>query len=1110
MPSTFEIAYNQLNNAQKDAVDQIDGPVLVIAGPGTGKTQLLSVRIANILARTDTLPENILCLTFTDSAAATMRERLTNIIGQASYGITVSTYHAFGSDVMRRNPDYFIAESDMQSTDDLAIDSAFRDVIEQLPYSNPLKPDVFLRDIKELISDAKRALMTPDDLRTMAEHNELFYRQMQTLLKPLTVQLSRVSKSSVQSFHALLTSSPVFKKSDTSFVPLQTLWNDSLSLALETVTQSGKTVALSVWKKQWLEKDADGDFIPIGKRQAPKLRALAIIFERYDELLATQNLYDYDDMILRAITGIEQNPELRFSLQEQYQYILLDEYQDTNAAQSRIVELLTDNPIYEDQPNIMAVGDDDQAIYAFQGANYSHMLQFIARYRDVHVVSLTENYRSHPDIIALSAAIGRQIGTRLDRQLPAINKNLVSANTKLPKQAIIERHEFKSALGQNAWVAEHIAMAIKNGLAAREIAVISPKHEFLEDLVPYLRTSNIPIHYDKREDVLATPLIQRLIEMSQLIMALHSDAPSLNMLWSRVLSYEAWSIPTSVILKLSWQVRDSHTSWLEEILKRTETRWIGLFFIRLSQIVDTEPLEQMLDWLIGIQPLKLQESDLAAVTSPIYEAFFGLLSPDMDHAGTYWQLVSDLTVLRQRLRHYVPNQRTALLLPDFVSFVQSHLRANINIINSNPYQESANAVELLTAYRAKGQEYKVVFLVSLQDEVWGSRSAHRHNLITLPKNLDYIRYAGADEDERMRLLYVALTRAKTELYLVNFSSSFTGKSTNRLKYLDESISSDGTVMSPHLPAASRQVLQEDDTVLPTLQTLEQQWNARYLNDLHAAPMRDLLQPKLASYQLSPTDFNTYLDVTHDGPTKFFVRSLLCFPYALTPGMQYGNAMHGTLEWLQLVTKKNGKVPNVTQLAETLEQKLYAQRVDTRVYAQLLERGNNALQCYIQQRAATLLQPAYTEYSFKSEGVFIGEAHLNGTIDKLIIDETNKTIIIIDYKTGAAHTRWDNSQTLHGYKYQLYFYKILVERSRRFKNYRVVDAYLDFIEPDENGIVQALHVVFDEEQQDQLEFTIQAVWQAIVALDFPDVSNYQQNIKGIEQFESDVRSKYKTA
>jgi DNA helicase-2/ATP-dependent DNA helicase PcrA len=213
MPSTFEIAYNQLNNAQKDAVDQIDGPVLVIAGPGTGKTQLLSVRIANILARTDTLPENILCLTFTDSAAATMRERLTNIIGQASYGITVSTYHAFGSDVMRRNPDYFIAESDMQSTDDLAIDSAFRDVIEQLPYSNPLKPDVFLRDIKELISDAKRALMTPDDLRTMAEHNELFYRQMQTLLKPLTVQLSRVSKSSVQSFHALLTSSPVFIRS---------------------------------------------------------------------------------------------------------------------------------------------------------------------------------------------------------------------------------------------------------------------------------------------------------------------------------------------------------------------------------------------------------------------------------------------------------------------------------------------------------------------------------------------------------------------------------------------------------------------------------------------------------------------------------------------------------------------------------------------------------------------------------------------------------------------------------------------------------------------------------------------------------------------------------
>src|SRR5215510_9823717 len=104
MMEAYQRALKQLNPAQKRAVEAIDGPVLVIAGPGTGKTQLLTTRIAHILAKTDTLPQNILCLTFTDSAAATMRERLASLIGQDAYDVTISTYHAFGSDIIRRFP----------------------------------------------------------------------------------------------------------------------------------------------------------------------------------------------------------------------------------------------------------------------------------------------------------------------------------------------------------------------------------------------------------------------------------------------------------------------------------------------------------------------------------------------------------------------------------------------------------------------------------------------------------------------------------------------------------------------------------------------------------------------------------------------------------------------------------------------------------------------------------------------------------------------------------------------------------------------------------------------------------------------------------------------
>ena len=143
MQGIFNRAYGELNEAQKLAVDTIDGPVLVVAGPGTGKTQLLTTRVANILDKTDTLPANILCLTFTDSAAITMRQRLTNIIGKAAYDVNISTYHAFGSELIRRYPEYFIASADLKPVDDLTIDACLRDILKRLPYSNPLRHDIY-------------------------------------------------------------------------------------------------------------------------------------------------------------------------------------------------------------------------------------------------------------------------------------------------------------------------------------------------------------------------------------------------------------------------------------------------------------------------------------------------------------------------------------------------------------------------------------------------------------------------------------------------------------------------------------------------------------------------------------------------------------------------------------------------------------------------------------------------------------------------------------------------------------------------------------------------------------------------------------------------------
>ena len=136
----FTSRYNALNDEQKRAVDTIDGPVMVVAGPGTGKTELLSVRVANILQKTDTLPENILCLTFTENAALNMRERLLALIGPSSYSVRIATFHAFCNSVIKDHPEYFLKSTvESEAIDDITQIEIIRSLIDKLPSESPLK-----------------------------------------------------------------------------------------------------------------------------------------------------------------------------------------------------------------------------------------------------------------------------------------------------------------------------------------------------------------------------------------------------------------------------------------------------------------------------------------------------------------------------------------------------------------------------------------------------------------------------------------------------------------------------------------------------------------------------------------------------------------------------------------------------------------------------------------------------------------------------------------------------------------------------------------------------------------------------------------------------------
>jgi len=1084
----FARAYKQLNPKQKQAVDQIDGPVLVIAGPGTGKTQLLSTRVGYILNQTDALPQNILCLSFTESGVDAMRERLSSFLGQAAYDVALSTYHAFGSDLLRRYPEY-AGSYDFEPVDELGADSLVREILAAASYANPLKSSgTYASDLRTFMGECKRALLTPKDVQAIARDNQAFITKASEVISTTLSSFIRIDKNSLALFERLRAKLEVLPtKANRKVAGLKQTCLEELSEALERASESGKTSAITAWKNDWLAKDGSGQFILAGEGTNQKIAAAGEIYSLYQELLAKRKLYDYDDMILRAISALQTHPDLKFSLAEQYQYILLDEFQDTNPAQLKIVELLTDNPVNEGRPNIMAVGDDDQAIYAFQGANHANMYSFARMYRDVRVISLRQNYRSHHEILDVAYILSSQIKERLHEQFRGISKILKAASASLPERATVAHYEFISDAAQYAWVANQAKELVAKGrIAPEEIAILTPKHRYLIPVLPFLAEKGLAVRYEKRENVLDKPVVHVLEQMSRLVLALAvRDQPTADALWPEVLSYDFWGLSTAQIWDVSWEADKSRVSWTETLLKDSKTKNIVEFFLRLKDLLPLTTLEQQLDLLVGVSEADVKDYKLPQ-RSPFFEYYFGSKQKDT----VYLELLSDLSVLRGRLRAWRREEVKPFNLADFISFIDSHRAAELNILNSSPHYEARSAINVMTAYQAKGREFKVVFVLAAQDEVWGGASRNASSNISLPPNLRFIRYRGASDDERLRLLYVAITRAKTHLYLTSYAATLDGRRTSPLRYL-----AGQEALRAIAPQPFKQPLLASD--------LQNYWHLRHIPPLKPK-LEDLLQPTLGSYQLSPTHLNQFTDVINGGPERFFLNTILRFPKAQSPSAQYGTVIHESLKWLHDVSARNAKSPTAKQVLAFFEERLRLQRLANLDYELFLERGQEALKAYIDQASTNINASDILEHNFRNEGAFAGEARLTGKIDKLVIDKKAKLITVVDFKTGRSYDKWQNAVVkLHKYRQQLLMYKLLIEGSHTFAGYRVEKGVLQFVEPDGRGEIVELELQFDNDELEKIKQLTQAVWRRIQNLDFPDTDTYPPTIAGIKAFEQDL-------
>lgn len=1095
-----------LNPAQRQAVETIDGPVLVVAGPGTGKTQLLSMRAANIVHSTDSAPNNILCLTFTDSAASAMRQRLISLMGPDGNKVAVHTFHSFGTEIINQNPEHFYNGARFAPASDMAGYEILREVFENLPHSSPLARkmnDEFtsLKDARNAISNLKRAGLLPSELLDILSHNELFCDFAEPKLRQ--VFGPRLSKKDLPKIAEAATEIASFSQPP---VPLETFHSLSevcvreLTSALAEAEAVGKTTAVTAWRNRWLEKNTAGEYAFKDRKLSKKLRSLAEVYKKYRARLTESELFDFDDMVSLVAHTLETTPELRFNLQEQYLYIMVDEFQDTNGAQLRLLHALADSPVSEGRPNVLAVGDDDQAIYAFQGAELSNILDFTNRYHDVAVITLTENYRSTGLVLDHARRVITQGTERLETTLRGVNKTLTPHNSSA--DTTVELHQFETPAGEYQWVADQIDKQLKNGVPASEIAVLARHHKQLIELLPYMHANNLATNYEKRSNVLENPQVRELITLAEVVVYLADRRFDLaEELLPELLSYDFWGVTTKELWQLSLRAFKERRMWLELMVEgEGKLKQIAEFIIIASHQAQHESLEAMLDILIGASEEQVPNDDTEngdlkpsgpreeTYVSPFRDFYFNEKQLQQNPTA-YIDLLGSLRSLRQAATNYRPGE--TLNLANLLDLISLHERTSTPIVDSGQVKESLSGVTLMTAHKAKGLEFATVFVLSCQDDVWGRRARKHGSSLHFPHNLP-IEPAGENYNDALRLFFVALTRAKQNLYLSTHQTNNAGKPSLLAEFLqDESLA----------------VTAHDVQVSDGPQNRSLSWEQHWLG-ISPADQKILLQPTLENYKLSATHLNNFIDITRGGPQAFLLQNLLRFPQAMSPQQVFGHIVHAVLQRAHTHLSATGERRPLEDIFYDYELQLQRSHLGERETTYLLEKGSDVLHTYLAERYESFKPSQKAERNFYGQNVVVGNARLTGAIDLMEIDTAAKTATVIDYKTGKSFASWHTTTDaekikLHKYKQQLMFYKLLVENARDFSAYKVHKGVLEFVETDEEGKINQLETTFNADELAAFSKLIAAVWQRIQSLDFPDTSHYPLSYKGILEFEADL-------
>ena len=592
---------DNLNDKQKEAVINIDGPMLVLAGAGSGKTKVLTTRVAYLIEQ-GVSPFNILAITFTNKAANEMKERVTNLVGNDAKMIQISTFHSFGLSIIKKHYKELGFKSNFTILDSDDSLSTIKRILKDMNLDTKVYSPKFIRN---KISSCKNELMSPGEF----------------------------------------------------------------------------------------EKYADDEITGIAVE----------VYKKYQEKLRINNSVDFDDLLMLPIILFKENPNILEYYQDRFQYILIDEYQDTNRVQYILTKMLAAK--YQ---NICVVGDPDQSIYGFRGSNYRNILNFENDYKNTKVILLEQNYRSTKNILNVANSVIKNNKARKDKNLWTDNNDGDKIKYKRCNDEKEEAH----------YVVKNIEKLIEDGVPKEEIAVLYRTNAQSRTIEEALLRENIPYKvvgsfyfYNRKE-------IKDLISYLKLIYNTDDDV-SLN----RIINVPKRGIGTKTLSNLTLSAATKGISMYDAIDSGKELEFKNIIE-EIKNKSENLSLTELVDLVLDLSGMKKELEN----------------EKTLEAEGRLENLEEFKSITKN-----FENEYGTISLSEFLD--------EISLVSDiEEHKNQTDVVTLMTVHSAKGLEFNYIFIVGFEEGIF-------------PHSLSL--YDNSEIEEERRLCYVAITRAKKKLELIN-------------------------------------------------------------------------------------------------------------------------------------------------------------------------------------------------------------------------------------------------------------------------------------------------------------------------------------------------------